>query len=170
LAPFVEIVRGIDISEAMVEGYNSMARAAWQPEVMRAVRGDLLSNNEIGPAEEFSNFDVAVISMALHHVSDSQELISKLVALLQHNGVVVVLDWVPGATDQEPTKHHDVHHTIAKGSFSKADMVDIFTKAGCKATGMAYYEYPETTTIPEDVSGVDGGVEKRLFIAWARRA
>ena len=163
-------MRGIDISEAMVEGYNSIARASWSPEVMHAVRGDLLSNEEIGPAEEYSNFDIAVISMALHHVSDSQELISKLVARLKRDGVVVVLDWVPGAAEHESTKHHDVHHTIARGSFSKADMEDIFTKAGCKATGMAYTEYKETTTIPEHVTGVDGGVERRLFIAWARRA
>lgn len=168
LAPHVEIVRGIDISDAMVESYNHMARAAGQSEVMHAVQGDFLANEEIVPAEEYSNFDVAVISMALHHVASPQELLSKLVARLQHDGVIVVLDWTPGATDQEPVKHHDVHATISKGSFSKTDMTEMFTTAGCKP-GIAYHEYKETTFIPGHLSGVDGGVEKRFFVAWARR-
>jgi SAM-dependent methyltransferase len=169
LAPHVDVLRGIDISDAMVEGYNHMARAAGRSEVMYAVQGDLLTNEEIEPAEEFSNFDVAVISMALHHVASPQELLSKLVARLQHDGVVVVLDWTPGATGQEPVKHHDVHATISKGSFSKADMIEMFTDAGCKGVGIAYHEYKETTFIPGHLSGVDGGVEKRVFLAWARR-
>jgi SAM-dependent methyltransferase len=170
LASHVEIVRGIDISEAMVEGYNSMARASWEPDVMHAVQGDLLANDSFRP-RELTNFDVAVISMALHHVSDAKELMSRLVARLRPDGVVVVLDWVPGAADQLLTHHHhSVHDTLAKSSFSKNEMFDIFTTAGCKATGMAYYEYKEPTHIPQNASGVDGGVEKTLFIAWAQRA
>lgn len=153
----------------MVENYNNMARVSGHAEEMYAVQGDLLENEVIGPLEEFSGFDIAVISMALHHVSNCQELLSKLVARLRHGGVVVVVDWVPGANDQDSTKHHEVHNTIAKESFDRADMIELFTNAGCKSTSTVFYEYKETTNLPENVSGVKGGLEKRIFVAWARR-
>jgi SAM-dependent methyltransferase len=162
-------LRGIDVSKAMVEKYNDMARVAGHDQKMYAVQGDLLKNEEIGPLAEFFDFEIAVISMALHHVSNCQELLSKLVARLRHDGIVVVVDWMPGANDQDFTKHHEVHDTIAKESFDKADVIELFTNAGCKATSIVYYEYKETTNLPEYVSGVKGGLEKRFFVAWARR-
>lgn len=83
LAPYVSTTRGIDVSDTMVEKYNHATRKQGLSEQqMHAVRGDLVGpEDEIPKAlkeADFYDFDVIVMSMALHHVEDPQLMMMKL--------------------------------------------------------------------------------------------
>lgn len=91
----------------MVEAYNERAAGAGiKGEEMRAVMGDILasSSSSSSPAtskgdeetfsgEEWWGFDVAVMSMALHHVPSPSDAVKALVDRLRKGGKVVVVDW-----------------------------------------------------------------------------
>ena len=70
-------IRGIDVSDGMVEKYKKAAQKQGLSEKqMHAVRGDLLvPEAEIPEAlkkVDFYNFDIIVMSMALHHANPLQ--------------------------------------------------------------------------------------------------
>jgi SAM-dependent methyltransferase len=82
----------------MAAEYNSrVAAAGISPDKMRAVAGDLLAADPTtqpqiaGP--EFQDFDIAVVSMALHHMENPGLAVKRMVERLRPGGVVVVLDW-----------------------------------------------------------------------------
>ena len=129
----------------MVVKFNSEAREAGLTEAqIHAVRGDLLAPIE-GQLEsqEFYNFDLAVMSMALHHVEDPKTTIAKLVERLRPGGTVVIIDWIPldrassdshGNHANEKKNEHGQHagsHTIAFDGFSQEEMHKFFREAGC---------------------------------------
>ena len=67
-------LRGVDISDGMVELFNKAAESnGLTPDQMRAVQGDLVASPESDAQtaladKEFFNFDLIVMSMALHHI------------------------------------------------------------------------------------------------------
>ncbi|KAL8979531.1 MAG: hypothetical protein Q9177_006117 [Variospora cf. flavescens] len=108
LLPSVDAALGIDISPGMVKAYNERAaEAGIKGEEMRAVRGDFSSSSSFPVAttnnngdeettfsgEEWWGFDVAVMSMALHHVASPSDAVKALVDRLRKGGKVVVVDW-----------------------------------------------------------------------------
>ncbi|KAL9598027.1 MAG: hypothetical protein Q9219_004783 [cf. Caloplaca sp. 3 TL-2023] len=175
LFPHVTSIRGIDVSSAMVKAYNDHAREANIPEEkMFAVRGDILaspSDNDKEAAappppppafmergnKEWSDFDVVVMSMTLHHVGDPAAAVAKLVERLRPGGSLVIVDWGlgreeagPGSGDgersnedrkQEGGHHHhhqDDHNpvpsskdTITRAGFGQEEMEQMFRNAGC---------------------------------------
>ena len=89
--------------------FNAEAREAGTSEArMRAVRGDLLAPPG-GSLEdgEFYGFDLAVMSMALHHVDDPKAMIAKLIERVKPGGIVVIIDWV--VSDEVPFDSHGNH-------------------------------------------------------------
>ncbi|KAL9018866.1 MAG: hypothetical protein Q9185_003837 [Variospora sp. 1 TL-2023] len=138
LLPSVDAALGIDISPGMVKAYNERAaEAGIKGEEMRAVRGDILSSsssssssavattNEDGEETNFSGkewwwFDVAVMSMALHHVASPSDAVKALVDRLRKGGKVVVVDWwldsiVFHGDRKEGAGHHQHHHGPGHG-------------------------------------------------------
>lgn len=119
----------------MVAAYNGRAAEAGIPETeMRAVQGDILSGNEGEKenaseeaqnftGEEYFNFDMAVMSMALHHVASPPAAVKALVSRLRKGGSVVIIDWFldsvvyhggderqhGGAAHQHHHHHHQGH-------------------------------------------------------------
>lgn len=162
----------------MVARYNDAARQLGLfPDKMRAVRGDLLADTcpadmttttasliaSPGPESEpddFSEsesggdlkFDVAVVSMALHHVADPAELVRRLAErYLAPGGSLVVVDWVahgPGEPEPEPHHHHHhpAAHTITRHGFAEAEMRDMFAAAGLG--NYAYLLHPRKSAVP----------------------
>ncbi|KAL4923824.1 class I SAM-dependent methyltransferase [Aspergillus undulatus] len=146
LAPFVTSTIGIDLSANMVTEYNNTAREMGLfPERMRGYQCDLLSGDldpKVGlPDGVLEKFDIIVIGMALHHVSDPGALLEKLKELLKPGGVVVVLDMVP---DQVPSvPEHDLEglesqqlnslKTIGKHGFTENEMREFYESAGISA-------------------------------------
>lgn len=166
-----DIVRGIDISEASVASYNEMAQQSGIPvEQMHAVQGSILPplENTLLATEEFFDFDLIAISMALHHIEDQEGVLSSLYECLRSGGVLVVIDLAPDtdshhhAQDGECGDHDDYHtqhkarvqHTISKhGGYGLEDMRDLLSKAGFVHESFDYQLYPNTSprasNIPE---------------------
>lgn len=174
----MQVLRGMDISQTMVDRYNETGeRAGFSPQQMRAVRLDLLTNDgdaDVLQTADFSGFDLVVLSMALHHVSDHQLLITRLVERLRPGGVVAVIDWPPSkygnafrhGKDDGPGKTVHVHHQ----EFSDAYMAGLFGTAGCTPASFRYVLHDEESLVPENVTKVPGGISRKAFLASAKKA
>ncbi|KAL5090156.1 hypothetical protein Trisim1_004677 [Trichoderma cf. simile WF8] len=169
-----DVIKGIDISDASVAAYNEMAQQSGVPPgFMVAVQGSIpaMSTNTVLATEEFFDFDVIAISMALHHMGDQVGVISGLYERLRSGGVLVVVDLAPEAhvhdhAHDHPQGHTDCaggshshdhshghshgavssHHTISKhGGFEPEDMKALLAEAGFTPESFDYKLYPDTT-------------------------
>ena len=162
----------------MVDGYNKRAKeAGYSEEQMHAVRGNLLSSvaADTTAANKLGDFDIAVISLALHHVDDPGRMVAKMVEKLQPGGVLAVVD----LANQDAEGHHQhadlsshptaktIHHEHRR--FKQDFMAKIFTEAGCSASSFRYAEFAEPFLVPESVTKVEGGRKERLFLASAKK-
>jgi SAM-dependent methyltransferase len=97
LKPYVDQIRGVDVSGGMIEEFNKVAKdSGYSTEQMHGTRGDLLDPEDTTlSGQEFHNFDLAMISMALHHLVDPEAAIKKLTERVTKGGAVVVIDWYP---------------------------------------------------------------------------
>ena len=164
----------------MVDKFNIEAREAGMTEArIRAVRGDLLAPIE-GQLEsqEFYDFDLAVMSMALHHVENPKIMIAKLVERLKPGGTIVIVDWIPSGRASSDSDNHNNHvydhsqadskkdedgqhsgsHTITFDGFSKEQMYNIFREAGCSNNDYVLAASP--SEVPPDPTG-----QRQLFFA-----
>lgn len=105
-------ILGLDVSEKMIEQYNKNAENTGFADKMSARTGDLLADNV--PAElsgpEYNDFDVVVVSMALHHFQDPAKALKALGARLKKNGVFIILDLLPEESSGHDHHHHHHHH------------------------------------------------------------
>lgn len=177
----------------MVREYNDHALAAGIPEEkMHAVQGNILApslppseSQEIPFAEkEWFDFDIILLSMALHHVPSPSDAITKLTARLAQGGVLIIIDWLLSSIVYHdsgeprfglPSHHgggnnnhaHNVvpgsEHTITRAGFEKEEMEGFFRDAGCVDVGFLGFE--EMTRLGDG----EGAVEQKLFVARTRK-
>ncbi|KAF3482531.1 uncharacterized protein GIQ15_05290 [Arthroderma uncinatum] len=159
---------GVDVAPGMVERFNQTARKEGFPETqLYAVEGNL-TESEVSPSlakEEFFNFDLIIIAMALHHVADPQALVNRLVERLSPGGAVVVVDWEKeddNSTFNPGKLDHPAARTVAHVGFNKQEMNDMFSKAGCKDSD--YTLMKEQLVVPSA-----WGDKKTLFFARGRK-
>ncbi|KAL9014050.1 MAG: hypothetical protein Q9173_001300 [Seirophora scorigena] len=201
LYPSIDSALGIDLSSGMVAAYNARAAEAGIPEAnMRAVQGDILSGNEEEEegnrseeakkfmGEEFFNFDMAVMSMALHHVPSPPEAVQTLVSRVRKGGTVVIIDWFldsivfhsgnerqhGGAAHQHQHHHnHQGHahnvvpgseHTITRAGFGKKEMEAMFADAGCARVDFRLFS--EETRLGDG----EEAVMQRIFVVKGTKA
>ncbi|KAF5691041.1 hypothetical protein FDENT_3645 [Fusarium denticulatum] len=163
LAPYVSIVRGIDISSKMVEQYNMLAEAAgFNPEKMRAIHGDLM-NPEASPSAEidtpeFNDFDLIVMCMALHHVQDYTTMIQKLSEKLRRGGVLLVIDLVASSESgcpEAPMAQELSNHTMSKMGFTEIEAKTAFEKASLSDWSWRWCS--ERSQVPGEIGGEQQG-------------
>ncbi|KAK4232792.1 methyltransferase domain-containing protein [Achaetomium macrosporum] len=166
LAPFASVLRGIDVSDGMVEQYNATARhLGLSPEQMRGIRGSLLEEGDVAADDpEFTGFHIAVTSMALHHIADPATMIKKLAERLAPGGSLVIVDFVtPESPPPDQPHHHHHHHpaahTITRHGFSEKEMSDMFADAGL--SDFSFRLHPETSKVPWG----ETWVTQRVFFA-----
>lgn len=181
MLPYVTEIRGIDVSDSMVDKFNAGARDAGISEIqMHAVRGDLLAPAQGSlESQDFYGFDLAIMSMALHHIDNPETMIAKLVERLKPGGTVLIIDWVPSKTafcrsdgspsheyshgfrmdsSQSDLGQHPSSHTVSFDGFSEKHMNDIFAKAKCSEFDYVLATSP--SEVPPDPSG-----QKQMFFA-----
>jgi SAM-dependent methyltransferase len=168
------MLRGIDVSQKMVDGYNDQAqKLGFSREQMSAVRGDVLTAEEGDlDSPDLYDFDVAVLSMALHHTAEPTALLTKLVERLRPGGVLFVIDWAPSRTTgiELPSHALQVDETIQEQhAFSEESMEAFFSEAGCSRSTFRYVMNREDSIIPEKFCKVKGGAKKRAFLAWSKK-
>ena len=144
----------------MVAQYNAAAQShGLSPDRMRAVQGDLLAGS--GPLDDpdLSDFDVAVISMALHHVEDPEMMVKKLAERLRPGGSLVVVDrLVPAGTGPPLPASFPAAHTVTRQGFGEEEILGMFAAAGLSDHG--FLLYPRLSKVPPELGG-----DQQLFFA-----
>ncbi|KAL4875818.1 S-adenosyl-L-methionine-dependent methyltransferase [Aspergillus karnatakaensis] len=135
LAPYVSRVVGMDISDGMIEEFNKNVAEAGYSDTVTGIRTDILAESSSSPAEvsgpEYFDFDVVVVSMALHHFEHPKKALIRLSERLKEGGVLMIVDMIP-----EHHQDHGLHHTsevvntISKHGFSHEEMQTMYAAAG----------------------------------------
>ncbi|CAH0019742.1 unnamed protein product [Clonostachys rhizophaga] len=172
LAKYISKSRGIDISSGMVAQYNARAASeGYSQDKMHAVHGDLITadtaaSDHIINTPEYNDFDLAVISLALHHVENPQQMVSKLADRLADGGVLLIIDWVSpsesGCQPLLPPPDSDVQHTVSRMGFEEKEVRGYFEQAGLSSIGWRWCS--EKSKLPEELGG-----QAQLFMARAER-
>ena len=171
LAPFVSRVVGMDISENMLEEFKKHVHEAGRSDTMVAVKADLVS--ESSPTEisgpEYFDFDLVVVSMALHHFENPEKAMNRLSERLKKGGVMMIIDLIP-------KDHHDHEHdhalqqmgevveTISKHGFSLDEMRTMYENAGV-GNGFKYQVLEKRLPFTKDGKSF----EKTIFIARGQK-
>jgi SAM-dependent methyltransferase len=163
----------------MVTAYNMLSQSQQLSSKLSAIQGDLLSPSSTPQDPNFFNFDIIVMSMALHHVFDTQLMINKLHERLKDGGVLVIIDWLTMGLGRgghgykhrnddsdvrkgEGEKVTPAAHTIAHWGFSEEEMKSLFEDVGMMDVG--FMEGIEKSKVPAEMN-----YEQQMFIAKARK-
>lgn len=139
-------VRGIDVSEGQVTTYNERAKELSESshQKIHGVKGDLTDADcsaIAGPG--YHNFDLAVMSMALHHVSDPLAMLKALVQRLKPGGRVVIIDWSIADTGSDEVRpQYSSQFPVAYSGFSERQMARLFEEAGCTSSDYRVNDEP----------------------------
>ena len=165
--------RGIDLHPKQVERYNNEAARLLGEEQTRmlAVQGDLDNPSVELSGQEWHNFDVAVFSMALHHVPEPVGMLSNLRKRLRPGGALVVVEWYEegiGADETSGSDNLDRDDMIVvnKGEkiwagFTPLGIDRLFERAGFAHVDV---QKPDISfQIPEEVSEKMSGKDKKLM-------
>ncbi|KAJ3772460.1 S-adenosyl-L-methionine-dependent methyltransferase [Lentinula raphanica] len=146
LAPYAKTIIGIDISQEMVDRYNTrVANQGIEPEEMRAI---CVPENLLDKPEESRSrlrnllggieFDVAICCMSYHHFPSISSATRTLSSLLKPGGYLYVADVEsipaqPSAPESDtifPQGACEAGIVVHKYGFSKLEMLHVFVEAG----------------------------------------
>ncbi|KAL8811562.1 MAG: hypothetical protein Q9200_001705 [Gallowayella weberi] len=183
---YVDEAWGIDLSAGMVKSYNEQAAALdiTKRKKMVAVQGDLLSPSRenhggtLFAGKDWFDFDVAIMSMALHHVASPEDAVRALVERVKEGRSVVFIDFVSGSMVRRGAGPHGVGkgghghgtedlpgaHTRTREGFQEEEMKKMLIEAGCDDVGFA--EFGDLTRMEFGDEVVMG----RLFVAKGKKA
>jgi SAM-dependent methyltransferase len=150
---------GVDLSEGMVDAYNERFQAssdAPQPFKAHAVVGNLLEKEVpahlSGP--EYFDFDLAVVGMGFHHLSDVQLATDRLAERLKPGGVLMIVDFLAYSPSEKI--EHISHH-----GFSEERVKELFGNAGLVDTELVIAE--------EDWALMSPDSKRRVFLARGKK-
>lgn len=171
LGPYVNSVRGIDISENMVAQYNAAARASGlTQQQVYAVVGDLCAQAGVPEpllAPTYYNFDIAAICLGFHHFESPPLAVRRLVERLKPgSGVLLIIDFLPSKLDTQQHGQHGQHaHAVTTTGFTREEMRKLYADAGV-TVDFGFDVLPEPAVIGDG----EGAPRRQLFIAKGRRA
>ena len=154
----------------MVDEYNRLAREQGHSEQkMHAVQGDILAPTETPYADlssaDFSDFDLIVVSMALHHVQEPQAIMKTLAQKLRSGGTLLIVDWLASeesnCSSENSESHHAAKHTVSRHGFNEGEMRDYMKDAGLVPD---WKLFASKSKVPREISG-----EKQLFLSKGRK-
>jgi SAM-dependent methyltransferase len=140
LAPYVTQCVGIDLSEGMVNEYNTSAQnQGIAASEMHAVLGNLLDVTSPNPPSlsgpEFHDFDIAAVGLGFHHFDDPALAAKRLAERLKKGGVLMIVDFMPhehfhGHDGQGHGHDHSAKKTVMHMGFSEEEVKRVFEGAG----------------------------------------
>ena len=167
------IFRGIDSHPKQVERYNEEAAKLFGEgqDRMYAIQGNLDDPSSDFSQADWSNFDVAVISMALHHVPHPVTMLSQLRERLRTGGCLVVVEWyetggAPDATSGSDNLDRDDMIVVNGGEkiwagFTPHGLSILLQQAGF--TNVDVKKPDISFSVPESVGGPMSGQSRRLM-------
>lgn len=134
LAPHVKQIIGMDLSPDMVDMYNvTVSNQGISASEMHAVVANLcsLEDDEKLKGEMYQNFDLAVCSLALHHIADPKMAIQKIAERLKPgSGYLVVVDFRKHHSVAEMPGGEKLKHVIPHSGFVEGDIKTWYEHAG----------------------------------------
>jgi SAM-dependent methyltransferase len=138
---------------------------------MRAVHGDVMEPSAELQGKDWFGFDVAIMSMALHHVPQPVEMLSRLRERLREGGSLVLVEWLqdgPQAVsdDSDPGKMveaiggQQIFPGLTVGFLQHALKEAGFEGVDVRVPGLAF-------SFPEGMVAASEGREKRFVFAKA---
>ncbi|KAF9042595.1 S-adenosyl-L-methionine-dependent methyltransferase [Hymenopellis radicata] len=130
LLPHCKSIRGVDISQGMVDAYNKRAAALGASDKMKAFVHELKGvEGELGGEK----FDVIICTAAYHHFESPVEITKILKFFLKEGGMLLVTDRVGGNPDETAPFPEKFGAIVAhQRSFGEEDMRKMFEAAGLK--------------------------------------
>ena len=125
---------GIDISEGMLDAYNTRFTKDASPSQKFTARGVVGNLIEEAPPEhlsgpEFFNFDLAVVGAGFHHFDNVQLATNRLAERLKPGGVLAIIDFIAWEAEGDEHKHQIAHNGFTeegvKKMFGTAGLVDV---------------------------------------------
>lgn len=152
----------------MVEEYNNNAQRTGYSEKMSAQTGDILADSAStelsGP--EFFNFNVVLVSMALHHFDNPGKTLKCLGERLKKGGVCVIVDIVPeGDGSHHHFGHDETADTVKTHGFTLEQMKELLADAGM-AVEFGYQVVEEPLIFNKNGKSIP----KTIFLAKAQRS
>ncbi|KAI5117255.1 hypothetical protein M0805_006418 [Coniferiporia weirii] len=130
LVPHAKKVIGVDISQGMIDQYNSRVSKEGIPsDKMYAVRAELTGTDADLDRQKF---DVIVCSMAYHHFSSIVDITRILAFFLKPGGMLLISDGVPSNILPSPIPDNIVAH---QHGFTEATIREVFESAGLAQIG-----------------------------------
>lgn len=139
LGGFVTTIRGIDISEKMVDEYNKAIRSSgMKTEQANAVVGDLCTEDVQShlDGKEYYDFDIVAIGLGFHHFENLPLSTKRLAERLRSGGVLLIVDFLPFDSEaqhraQPPDADTpDMSATIKHSGFTEEGIKKLFGEAG----------------------------------------
>ncbi|KAI0384550.1 S-adenosyl-L-methionine-dependent methyltransferase [Hypomontagnella monticulosa] len=171
LAPYTTQSVGIDISENMVAAYNSRAEnQGLSQDEMHAVVGNLTAPDGPQHAEllsdpRFFGFDIATIGGGLHHFTDPELAVVRLVERLRPGGVVLVWDFSPHG----PMHGHGGHHAVLHHGLSEERVRAMFERAGA-GKGFSLEVLGSGVSLGHGEHGEGEILRRQVFLARGEKA
>lgn len=127
--PYVGEVVGVDISQAMVDEYNSQSIFKGKA---KSVMADVVEPET--DLNSFGKFDQIFSSLAYHHIPDTHAVTDKLRTLLKDNGWLFVFEFDLAGEHENKHEDHEKHKElgVAHGHLNADDVAKIMTDAGLK--------------------------------------
>ncbi|KAI7552983.1 structural maintenance of chromosomes 5 smc5, partial [Hortaea werneckii] len=165
LLPYVTTVKGIDLSEKMVEEYNRAASTSGiPPEQALSVVGDLCSASTDIPDHfrkpEWYSFDLAVIGLGFHHFEDPGLAVQRLSERLRKGGVLVIVDFLPFGSEERDMG--EMAKTIKHDGFTREGMERLFGDGG-----MGVVKFDVVGDVTMELK--KGTVVRKMFVARAEK-
>lgn len=166
MGPWVSTIRGIDVSENMVQKYNEAAQAAGlSPDRVSAVVGDLIGEEvpEHLKTPEYYDFDLAVVGLGFHHFENPVRAIERLTERLKPGtGTLLIIDFLP--FDDEQKDSQDVYQgTIKHRGFASANLQKLYKIAKLEKFSFSLVEEPAI------LETKDGPKKRTIFIARGKK-
>lgn len=154
----------------MTEEFNRRAsEEGFSRERMHAINGNILDMSSGHSPEldtaEYHNFDLVVMSMALHHVVSAGDMIQKLADRLKIGGILLIVDFVhsseSGCVEPKFDKENPAAHTTSRMAFTEKEVKTYFEEAGLESSGWKWFS--ERSSMPEQLG------EQQLFMAHGKK-
>ena len=145
-----------------------------QHDRMHAIEGDLSNPSSTLNDPHWFNFDVAIMSLALHHVSDPVDMLSKLKERLRKGGTLVVVEFTQPGDDSKDIKTSNVNEAdmveVVGGQkiwpgFTPDSLGGMLGRAGFEDVDVKLQD--ETVHFPEHIGGGLAGTVKKLMYVKA---
>ncbi|KAJ3041092.1 hypothetical protein HDV00_009992 [Rhizophlyctis rosea] len=129
LAPHVKSILGVDVSDGMIENFNNKSKTLNLPNISAKNLNVKVDADFAAFQSQLEPFDLIYTQLALHHIPDAADIVSRLAKLLKPGtGKLAVVDFENTKDGNE--FHGDHHHVAHQHGFAREEVEGWLKSAG----------------------------------------